>query len=177
MVHDGPAYDEQAGLSQWLGGRIDQGFLTSSRIVLADVRRRTQWYSASPHYLRSFTMGPTQVAGIYPVRGPVAVMGGSLGGLTSLIAGLSDDRVGAVFAQSGSFFTPHTDGQESGFACFGRITQAVHDVTRWSAGDRELLVAMTCSEGEENALNNRLMAAELAKVGVDVSFREGGRQS
>ncbi len=171
-VHDGPAYDRQAGLSQWLGARIDNGDLPQVRVVLGDVRRRTQWYSASPRYLRSFTMGLTQVKEFYSVREPVAVMGASLGGLTSLLAGLSDQRVGGVFAQSGSFFTPQSDGQESGFARFDRITRAVQDVTGWHAGGRKLQVEMTCGASEENVFNNRLMATELAGVGVQVRLRE-----
>ena len=171
-VHDGPAYDQQAELTAWVGDRIEGGHLPPMRVVLAGVRRRTQWYSASPRYLRSFSMGLTQVGEMYACRGPVVVMGASLGGLTSLLAGLSDGRVGGVFAQSGSFFTAHTDGQESGFARFDRITAAVDDVSGWSAKGRTLSVAMTCGTGEENVLNNRLMATHLAEVGVDVSLRE-----
>ncbi|XAS77772.1 alpha/beta hydrolase-fold protein [Dermatophilaceae bacterium Sec6.4] len=167
-VHDGPAYDAQAGLLEWLATRD----LPPMRVVLADVRRRTQWYSASPRYLRTFTTGLSAIQESYPVRRPVIVMGASLGGLTSVLAGLSDDRVGAVFAQSGSFFTPETDAQESNFAYFDRIAAAVADVTGTGLRAAPLRVELTCGSSEENLHNNRLMAQTLDGVGVEAVLTE-----
>lgn len=171
-VHDGPAYDTQAGLVDWAQEQVAGGGLPQLRMAMADVRRRTQWYSASPRYRRSFSMGLSELERSYAVRAPVAVMGASLGGLTSLLVGLADDRVGAVFAQSGSFFTATTDAQESGFVRFGRIVAAVERIEHRPAQRHVLRVALTCCRDEENLANNRLMATTLAATGVDVELTE-----
>ncbi len=168
-VHDGPAYDIQAGLTDWVAAQVGKGELPRMRLVLTDVRRRLQWYSASPRYLRSFSLGLTQLERVYAVshlRTSVVTMGASLGGLTALLAAQVDGRVGGVFAQSGSFFTPATDPQESGFPHFDRITGAVGAITR-PGRTRPFLVGMTCGCAEENLANNRLMAVALVRVGID----------
>lgn len=174
-VHDGPAYAEQAGLLEWVAA----GDLPPMRVVLAAVRRRSQWYSASPRYLHSFSSGLTAVQQLYAVRSPAVVMGASLGGLTSLLVGLADARVGAVFAQSGSYFTARTDAQESTFAHFERITAAVAAAVttppRERAGQQDrapLQVEMTCGTGEENFANNLEMVHALNGAGVATRLTE-----
>lgn len=168
-VHDGPAYAEQAGLLDW----IVTSELPPMRVVLAGVRRRSQWYSASPRYLHSFSMGLSTVQQLYAVRSPVVVMGASLGGLTSLLVGLTDERVGAVFAQSGSYFTAATDQQESTFGYFERITSAVAAVATTPLRDRApVQVEMTCGIGEENLPNNVRMAQTLTRAGITAHLTE-----
>ena len=181
-VHDGPAYDSEAEVVDWVAERVGRAELPPMRVVLAQVRRRTQWYTASPRYLRSFSMGLGALEQRYAVRKPVAVMGASLGGLTSLLVGLADERVGAVFAQSGSFFTRSTDaqmfaeqteGREADLVRFERVAQAVGDLSRRRPTDAHRpRVALTCGRHEENIANNRLTAAALSAAGVDVHLTE-----
>lgn len=168
-VHDGPAYAEQAGLLDWIATRD----LPPMRVVLARVRRRSQWYSASPRYLHSFSMGLSTVQQMYAVRSPVVVMGASLGGLTSLLVGLADKRVGAVFAQSGSYFTAQTDQQESAFAHFDRIAGAVAAVpTTQRRRQASVRVEMTCGTAEENLTNNLQMVQTLMSAGITARLTE-----
>lgn len=168
-VHDGPAYAEQAGLLDWIASRA----LPPMRVVLAGVRRRSQWYSASPRYVHSFSMGLSAVEQLYAVRSPIVVMGASLGGLTSVLVGLADERVGAVFAQSGSYFTVDTDEQESGFAHFKRVTEAVARIaTGPPRGRAPFRVEMTCGTGEENLANNVRMTQTLTDAGIAARLTE-----
>ncbi|KNX36639.1 alpha/beta hydrolase-fold protein [Luteipulveratus halotolerans] len=102
--HDGPEYAERADLVQWAASHVAEGALPPFRLVLAQPVRRMRWYAASPGYLRSVDLALDALSEKYAVRGPLAVMGASLGGLTSLLVGLRRDDVGAVLSQSGSFF-------------------------------------------------------------------------
>ncbi|CCH78808.1 conserved hypothetical protein [Nostocoides japonicum T1-X7] len=177
LVHDGPEYDRLAALTQFSGAMIAAGRVAPHRVALATPVLRDAWYSGSPTYLRTEAgAGLTHLAEQFPTRGPVVVMGASLGGLTALLVGLLSANgagtVGGVFSQSGSFFTVHRDDQESGFKYFGRITRAVQQVLDAPGTEHPLRVAMTCGSLEENAGNNRDMAAALARAGHDVTYRE-----
>ncbi|MBO1755915.1 esterase family protein [Allobranchiibius sp. CTAmp26] len=180
-VHDGPAYDTEAGLVDWAAQRVDRDELPRMRLVLADVRRRTQWYTASPRYLSTFSMGLMALERRYAVGSPVAVLGASLGGLTSVLAGLADERVGGVLAQSGSFFTRATDrqmfvaethGREADLVRFDRVADAVGELSRSRTADRRFEVAMTCGREEDNLANNRLAATALRAAGIAVELTE-----
>lgn len=195
LVHDGPEYDDLTRLSHYAAVQIRQGVLPPHRLALLRPVQRNEWYAASPAYLRTETGALLDLLrGRYAVSGPVAVMGASLGGLTALLAGLHDagSGIGAVFSQSGSFFNPAHDGQESGFGPFARISAAVADVLQDAAygglgehvptagagtgvGSRTrplLRIAMTCGALEENAANNRDIAAALRRAGHPVTLRE-----
>ncbi len=80
--------------------------------------------------------------------------------------------MGGVLAQSGSFFQVRHDDSESGFRYFGRISRAVQAVLDTRHAEHRLVVGMTCGALEENAANNRDMAAALARAGHDVRHRE-----
>jgi enterochelin esterase family protein len=73
-----------------------------------------------------------------------------------------------LFLQSGSYFVPRFDRQESGFPRYGRIVRFVRGVLRATAVAEPIPVAMTCGTEEENIHNNRLMAAALADQGYPV---------
>jgi enterochelin esterase family protein len=135
---------------------------------------RDAWYSGSPAYLRTISrQGLDHIADSYAVSAPVVVMGASLGGLTALLIGLlGDPSIGGVFAQSGSFFQLHTDPMEHGFRYFHRITSRVREVLDARHTDHPLRVGMTCGALEENAGNNRQMAAALSRAGHRVSHAE-----
>ncbi|TWP36538.1 alpha/beta hydrolase [Leekyejoonella antrihumi] len=169
--HDGPEYAQRAALLQWAAAHIESGDLPPFRVALAGVRSRMQWYSASPRYLRSVGLALDTLHERYAVRAPVAVMGASLGGLTSLLVGLGDVRVGAVLSQSGSFFDPMLDQDESQFRWFGRIAAAVRAVREAESTDRPLHIGMTVGRGEGNRADNDAMAADLRRLGHDVTLR------
>lgn len=174
VVHDGPEYDELARVTRFSAAHVAAGTLPPHRVALAHPVLRDAWYSGSPQYLRTMAeAGLDRIAGRYAVTGPVAVMGASLGGLTALLLGLAAaPRVGAVFSQSGSFFQVRHDDSESGYRFFGRISRTVQSILDARHADHPLVVGMTCGALEENAANNRDMAAALARAGHDVRYVE-----
>jgi len=177
LAHDGPEYDTLAGLTTFSGAMIAAGRVPAHRVALAQPVLRDAWYSGSPAYLRSAAgAGLTHLAERFAIRGPVVVMGASLGGLTSLLVGLLSasgfGTVGGVFSQSGSFFSVRRDESEARYRYFGRITRAVQQVLDTTHTDHPLRIAMTCGALEENAANNRDMAAALRRAGHSVTYRE-----
>lgn len=174
LVHDGPEYDLLAGLTAYSGALVEAGHLPPHRVALAHPVIRDAWYSGSPQYLRTIAVaGLDRLGERYAVCGPVVVMGASLGGLTALLLGLlAAPRVGGVFSQSGSFFQVRHDDAESGYRYFGRISRLVQSVLDMRHAEHPLTVGMTCGALEENAANNRDMAAALRRAGHDVTLRE-----
>ena len=81
-------------------------------------------------------------------------------------------RVGGVYSQSGSFFQVRHDDSESGYRYFGRISRLVQSVLDMRHAEHPLVVGMSCGALEENAANNRDMAAALRRAGHDVTLRE-----
>lgn len=177
LVHDGPEYAEYADLLRFSAHHITSGALPQHRVALLHPECRHDWYSGSPGYLETVT-GPvlTTLTTRYATAAPVVVMGASLGGLTALLAAFAEPRaaarIGGVFAQSGSFFTSRTDRQEHRFRYFPRIAAYVDALARIQAGDRPLVVGLTCGALEENAANNRAVAQTLRRCGHTVSYRE-----
>jgi enterochelin esterase family protein len=80
--------------------------------------------------------------------------------------------LGALFLQSGSFFTPRLDRQEEGFVRFQRIARFVRGVERNPAYALPIPVTLTVGTAEENADNNRAMAHVLAEQGYEVDLEE-----
>ncbi|HEX8971649.1 alpha/beta hydrolase [Oryzihumus sp.] len=173
VVHDGPEYDQLASLTRFCAVQVADAVLPRHRVALLQPVQRSPWYSGSPQYLRTLT-GPvlTTLARRYAVSAPMALMGASLGGLTSLLAGLQAPVVGAVFAQSGSFFQAELDGMEQDFPWFPRIVDQVRAVLATRHTDHPLVVGLTCGALEENAPNNRAMATALARAGHTVRHTE-----
>ena len=100
-------------------------------------------------------------------------MGASLGGLAMLQAQRTwPGAFAGLFLQSGSFFVPRFDRQESGFPRYARIVRFVRGVLRVATFDEPVPVAMTCGAEEENVYNNRLMANALAAQGYDAELAE-----
>lgn len=174
LVNDGPEYDELASITQYSGAMIASGALPPHRVALAHPVLRDAWYSGSPKYLRTIAgQGIARLNDQAPIAGPVVVMGASLGGLTALLVGLLDvEEIGGVFSQSGSFFQTKHDDQESSYKYFGRISRRVQEVIDTREAVRPLRVGMTCGGLEENAANNRDMAAALGRAGHHVSLAE-----
>jgi enterochelin esterase family protein len=77
-----------------------------------------------------------------------------------------------LFLQSGSFFTPQTDPQESGFEFYAEVTGFVEQVLTATTAPSTPRIAMTAGTTEENVHNNRVMAARLAGLGLDATLDE-----
>lgn len=173
LVHDGPEYDQLSSITAYSAALIAAEKLPPHRLALAHPVLRDAWYSGSPAYLRTIAQaGLARIEERYAVRGPVVVMGASLGGLTALLVGLLAPQIGGVFAQSGSFFQPHLDGTETGYRYFTRIATAVRNILDAPLTDRPLRVGMTCGTLEENCANNRHMASALGRAGHEVTYGE-----
>ncbi len=174
LVHDGPEYDQLASITQFSAAKIAAGELPPHRVALAHPVLRDAWYSGSPKYLRTIAQqGLWRLHEHAPITGPVVVMGASLGGLTALLVGMLDaDEIGGVFSQSGSFFQARHDGQESSYKYFGRISRRVQEIIDTPEATRPLRIGLTCGALEENAANNRDMAAALARAGHHVTHAE-----
>jgi enterochelin esterase-like enzyme len=174
VAHDGPEYDELAALTRYAGAIIERGEVPPFRVALLPPGDRDEWYSAAARYGRALCNR------ILPAfREHVAVsglpvgMGASLGGLAMLQAQRTWPGVFAgLFLQSGSFFVPRFDRQESGFPRYARIVRFVRRVLRTAAFDEPMPVSMTCGAEEENIHNNRLMASALAAQGYDAQLAE-----
>jgi enterochelin esterase family protein len=202
IVHDGPEYDTFASLGRYTAATIGAGRVAPHHLVLLDPGDRNDWYSANPRYARALSdVVLPRMRAEYGTRRVVGV-GTSLGGLALLHAQRRHPRAfAALFLQSGSFFQPHLDRQESGFAHFRRIVRFTDEVVKgggpeglgggkiragtgiW-AGARNLVgqprrrgraavpTVLTCGLVEENLGNNRTMAAALRAQGYPVELFE-----
>jgi enterochelin esterase-like enzyme len=174
VAHDGPEYDELAGLTRYAGAMIEAGTIQPFRVALLPPGDRDEWYSASAAYGRALCnrILPALRSEIDVTAGPVG-MGASLGGLAMLQAQRTwPGSFAGLFLQSASFFVPRFDRHESGFPRYARIVRFVRRVLRAETCDEPLPVAMTCGAEEENVYNNRLMASGLAAQGYDAQLAE-----
>lgn len=173
LAHDGPEFAAYAGLTHYAGAMIAEGTLPPFRLALIRPAARNLWYAANPQYAKALTGNVLPaVQAAYRSRRPV-MMGASLGALAALHAewhhpGTFD----GLFLQSGSFFTPDTDPQESRFEFYRRVTGFVRQVLTATTAPSTPLVGMTAGTTEENVHNNRVMAAHLTSLGLDVAFNE-----
>jgi enterochelin esterase-like enzyme len=173
VAHDGPELDQLARLSDYAAAHIASGALPRHRVALVAPGDRDQWYSASALYARTLaTRVLPAIADTVAVLRPVGA-GVSLGALAMLHAQRRfPDAFAGLFLQSGSFFMPRFDAQESGFVRYRRIVRFVRATLR-EQPRATVPVAMTCGALEENADNNRVMARALAAQGYPVSLHEG----
>jgi enterochelin esterase family protein len=173
VAHDGPDYDKYADLGRYLAASLAAGRIPPVHLVLLPAGERFEWYSASAAYGRSLgTEILPRVAAELGAAGPVIGAGASLGGLAMLHAQRRyPECFAGLFLQSGSFFQPRYDAQESGFARYQRIVRFTGQVLRAADGPAVRIV-MTCGTVEENLANNRSMAAVLRRQGYDVTFAE-----
>jgi enterochelin esterase family protein len=105
--------------------------------------------------------------------GPLAGMGASLGALAMLHAHRSFPRLlGALFLQSGSFFMPRHDAQERRFVRYARIVRFVRATLGDGRYAMPIPVGLTVGATEENAANNRAMAAALVAQGYEATLAE-----
>ncbi len=174
VAHDGPEYDKLAAIGHYSAATVGAGTVPAHHLVLLTPGERNEWYSANPAY--AWALVADVLPRVHAALGtgdPVIGMGASLGGLAMLHA---QRRYPAGFAglflQSGSFFVPRHDRQESGFRRYLRIVRFVGRVHRTSGWEHPVPVALTCGLGEENLANNREMAETLREQGYAVRLGE-----
>jgi len=179
LVHDGPEYDAQAGLTQYLSAGMAAGWLPRLRAALLGPGPRDRWYSANTRYARALalTVIPA-LSGRLSVSRRIG-MGASLGALAMLHAHCRHPgALDALFLQSGSFFTPGLDPQERRFRYYQRVTRFVAGLHEGGVHEDGLPapripVELTCGSAEENVANNRLMAVTLRGLGYPAALHEG----
>ncbi|HWT22914.1 MAG TPA: alpha/beta hydrolase-fold protein [Solirubrobacteraceae bacterium] len=174
VVHDGPAYERESGLTRYAGAMIARGRLPPHRVALLAAEDRDEWYSASARYARALTTEILPAVGnAVAVDGAPVGMGASLGGLAMVHAEhRSPGTFAGLFAQSASFFTARFDGHESGFERFRRIARFVGGAARGPATPHAPPTVLTCGREEENLDNNRAFARALASRGWPVELHE-----
>jgi enterochelin esterase family protein len=174
LANDGPEYDALSGLTQYAGAMIASGALPPFRVGMLQPGDRDSWYSASAAYSRVLDNDvlPQLRSSFGVISAPVG-MGASLGALAMLHSQRRFARMFAgLFLQSGSFFMPRYDSQESGFSRYTRITRFVRDTRRDGEYAFPVPVTLTVGKAEENAANNRAMARSLDAQGYEVSLVE-----
>jgi enterochelin esterase-like enzyme len=174
LANDGPEYDAMASLTRFSAAKIAAGELPPHRVALLAPGERNEWYSASAIYARVLANDVVPaLRDAFGLVGTPAAMGASLGGLAMLHAQRRFPRAfGALFLQSGSFFVPRFDSQESGFGRYARIIRFVRETLSDGQHAMPVPTAITVGRAEENAPNNREMARALAAQGYDVSLEE-----
>lgn len=173
LAHDGPEFAAYAGLTHYAGAMITDGNLPPFRLALVHPTSRNLWYAANPQYAEALTQYVVPaVQRQYASRRPV-MMGASLGALAALHAEWQyPGTFAGLFLQSGSFFTPETDPQESRFEYFAQVSGFVAEMLTATTAPSTPLVGMTAGTTEENVHNNRVLAARLAELGLSVTLNE-----
>ena len=174
VAHDGPEYDKLASLTSYSAAMIAAGRLPPHRIALLAADRRDEWYSASALYSRALYVDVVPaLRDRMTVTGGHVGMGASLGALAMLVTQRrAPGTFAALFLQSGSFFMPRFDSQESAFPRYGRIVRVVRRILRTLEHPDPVPVQLTCGTAEENVLNNRVMARALAEQGYEARLDE-----
>jgi enterochelin esterase-like enzyme len=173
-THDGPEYDRLAALTRFAAVGIRAGTLPRHRVALLAPGDRDEWYSASARYTGAMVRDLLPaIRRTVAVRGAPTGMGASLGALAMLhIQRRHPGTFGALFLQSGSFFTPRFDAHEARFPRYRRIVRFVRATLRQLRYPDPVPVALTCGSAEENIHNNRLMARALADQGYPGALHE-----
>ena len=147
ISHDGPEMDAYGALTRYVGAAIAAGRLPRMRVALLAPGARNERYAANPAYAAALVdhvvpfLAKTCPSPVAPV-----LMGQSLGALAALHAAWTSPGVfSGLFLQSGSFFTPDLDPQESGFEYWAEVTGLRGDGARGRGrgarrtGDRDRL--------------------------------------
>lgn len=173
IAHDGPDYHRYGGLGRYTAAMIGANRVPPYHLVLLPPGERYEWYSANPAYARALaTEVLPKLAAELGTDRPVVGLGASLGALAMLHAQRRHAAgFAGLFLQSGSFFLPRYDRQESGFQRWLRIVRFTGRVHRRDGGPAVPTV-VTCGTVEENLANNRDMALTLRRHGYPVTMVE-----
>jgi enterochelin esterase-like enzyme len=163
VVHDGPEFATLGSLLRYVSASIAAGALPPLRAALLGPGDRNVWYSANPDYAEALALH------VLPTLPPATVrvgIGVSLGALAMLHAHRTQGGCfDAMFLQSGSYFTPDLDAQESTFSGWEPVTGFVADTHAADRDERPVPTVLTCGLPEENLANNKRMEATLARLG------------
>ncbi len=177
VVHDGPEYADYASLIVMLEHMTARSKLPPMQLALLAPLDRNEHYCASTSYARALVEEVLpqldRIAPSPPGTKMRIGMGASLGALAMLHAHrLHPDIFGALFLQSGSFFSEQMDVQESWLGRFGEITSFMNSVRADTTWTYPIRIEMTCGSVEENLLNNRATKAALAAQGYEIALHE-----
>jgi enterochelin esterase-like enzyme len=180
VSHDGPEMDALGELTRFVGVMTalrevqGSGGLPPHRVALLAPGSRDERYAADDAYADALctTVVPALRAEV-PTLGRPVLMGQSLGALAALHAEWRHPGTfGGLLLQSGSFFTPELDGHEDHHGGWGQITAFVRAVHEAREAPTTAPVAVVFGTAEENAANNRQLAAALGRLGLDVTVGE-----
>jgi enterochelin esterase family protein len=170
LVHDGAQMDQYGGVVRYAATRPPMRVA-----LLSPGDHRDERYAANPAYAAALVdeVLPALTGAHETTQRPV-LLGQSLGGLAALHAAwLHPEAFAGLVLQSGSFFTPVLDPQESGYAHFDDVAGFVASLLESTATPLGFPpVAFTCGTAEENLANNRLMHHHLSELGVAASWGE-----
>ena len=183
LSHDGPEMDTLGELTHYVGamialrqaqgtkGQAQEAGLPAMRVGLLAPGERNERYAVNPAYAKALVEHVLPaVAEVAPSGMRPVLMGQSLGALAALHAEWTHPGTfSGLLLQSGSFFCPDLDAQESGFAQWAPITDFVAQVMAASAAPSRPPVGICFGTAEENAANNTKMAAQLSRLGLDVA--------
>jgi enterochelin esterase-like enzyme len=175
ISHDGPEMDVYGELTTYVGAMIGAGHLPRMRVALVAPGPRDKRYAANPRYAQAFCRRLLPALNqTVQVAGRPVLMGQSLGALAALHAAWTNPgALAGLFLQSGSYFTPELDGQESGFDFWPAVTGFVASVrAAEQAAPDAPLTTLVCGTVEENYANNLAMRDHLAAVGVETHWGE-----
>lgn len=187
LSHDGPEMDALGELTRFVGAMITRRHdrttedsapgsvgLPAIRVALLAPGPRDERYAANPAYAQALVDYLLPALGQFaPTATRPVLMGQSLGALAALHAEWTHPGTFAgLLLQSGSFFCPDLDAQESGFAQWRPIVDFVADVMAAHSAPSRPPVGICFGTAEENAGNNAKMAAKLTALGLDVGTGE-----
>lgn len=173
VVNDGPEYADLAGLVDYAAAMIADSTLPPFRVALMQPVFRDEWYAGNPDYIGVVLDAVDDIRADFATRDGVVAVGASLGGLCALLLALSGEGVfSGAFSQSGSFFDPGLDAQESSYPHFERVAGAVALIRAEASAVAPLLVGLTCGALEENRANNVAMRDALTAAGHTVDYRD-----
>jgi len=176
LVHDGSDMAERGRLLSWAA---EHARTRPIRVALLDppIGLRDQWYSADPDYCAHLAEVVLPALTARVLTGPVVGLGASLGALAMLtLQRRHPGSISGLALQSGSFFTPELDPQESGYDFFDRVCAAVRQIgigpdLSIDAPPRHVPTLLTCGAIEENRFNNEAMVSALRAQQYPVTFR------
>jgi len=174
LTHDGPEMDTLGELTRFLGAMIASGRLPPTRVGLLAPGARDERYAANPDYADALCAHVLPaVRDLAPSKNLPVLMGQSLGAVAALHAEWTHPGTFAgLLLQSGSFFTPELDGHESGYSHWRPVTAFVAEVLTARRAPSTPPVTVCFGTAEENAANNRQLAAKLAALGFPVALGE-----
>lgn len=174
ICHDGTQMARYGHLLDFVGSAITAAAIPPLRVLLLDPGPdRNARYAANSRYAKALVneVLPT-IGDRFRTAGKPVLMGQSLGALAALHAARRyPGTFAGLFLQSGSFFTPALDPQESGFSHWAAVTGFVSTLYTTAAPER-VPIMVVCGTQEENLANNRALATHLAATHDEIGWGE-----